>query len=266
MRFPVALDLGCSDGPVLDFIAGRGGVKTLYQMDSSPEMLSKCRSGRIGDIETIKLLADEEALPFAGGTLDLVVSNLCLHWINDVPGTLVQARRALRPDGLLLASMLGGETLFELRQALTIAELERRGGVSQRVSPLAGVADAGNLLGRAGFALPAVDVDTVKLYFPSAVDVMRCLQGMGESNAVAARVPEARPELLAAAAAVYEALYRDENGVPATFQVLYLSGWAPSTAQPKAKTRGSAQVNLADLGSVVSVPDEASPPKGGVQG
>ncbi|EKX43938.1 hypothetical protein GUITHDRAFT_72589 [Guillardia theta CCMP2712] len=168
------------------------------------------------------------------------MSNLTMHWINDLPGTLTQIRRALRPDGLFLASMLGGDTLIELRHAITVASMERTGGLGSHLSPLANVADVGGLLGGAGFSLTAVDVDTVTIMFPDAMSLLYALQDMGENNAVHGR--QMRRQTLIAAAAVYQAMYGREGGaVPATFQVIYMSGWAPHASQQKAKTRGSAQ-------------------------
>ncbi len=156
-RFPVALDLGCHGGELGRLLNGRGGIETLVQCDLSPEM-----AGRAGPLS---VAADEEFLPFAAECFDLIVSCLSLHWINDLPGTLVQIRRALKADGLFLAAMLGGNTLEELRAALAEAEIAAEGGLSPRVSPFADVRDAGDLLQRAGFALPVVDSDTITVSY-----------------------------------------------------------------------------------------------------
>ena len=173
-KFPHAAEVGCADGAVLRALRGHGraGIKRLIQCDSSAKMLALCRDGNVNDVQVSRVLADEEALPFPDESLDLVLSNMALHWINDVPGTLIQIRNALRPDGLMLASMIGGDTLFELRRAMVLSGMERYGGVSASLSPLAGVQDAGNLLGRAGFALPAVDIDTHTFTFPDAMTLM----------------------------------------------------------------------------------------------
>ncbi len=204
--------------------------------------------------------ADEETLPFADGAFDLAVSILNLHWVNDLPGALVQVRRALRPDGLFLAAMLGGETLHELRRAFLEAEVEEEGGVSPRVSPLADLRDAGALLQRAGFALPVADIDTITVTWPDAFALMSDLRGMGESNAVAERRKSfTRRGTLFAAARRYQELFADADGrIPATFQVLYLTGWAPSPDQQQPSRPGSATTRLADaLGSKeITAPDD----------
>ena len=135
----------------------------------------------------LAVVADEESLPFDAPRFDLVLSNLSLHWVNDLPGMLLQARRALKPDGLFLACLLGGETLKDLREALMTAEAEEEGGVSPRVSPFVDVKDAGSLLQRSGFALPVVDADDIYIDYPDALKLMRDLSGMGESNLIAKR-------------------------------------------------------------------------------
>ncbi|MBX9633820.1 MAG: methyltransferase domain-containing protein, partial [Magnetospirillum sp.] len=153
-RFPLALDLGCHTGEIADTLMGRGGIETLVQCDLSPRMAAKAATNGHP-----ALAADEEWLPFADASFDLVISCLSLHWVNDLPGTLLQIRRVLKPDGLFLCAMLGGETLKELRQALSEAEMAEENGWSPRVSPFADVRDLGGLLQRAGFALPVVDAD-----------------------------------------------------------------------------------------------------------
>jgi NADH dehydrogenase [ubiquinone] 1 alpha subcomplex assembly factor 5 len=261
-KFPHAAEVGCADGAVLRALRGHGraGIKRLIQCDSSAKMLALCRDGNVNDVQVSRVLADEEALPFPDESLDLVLSNMALHWINDVPGTLIQIRNALRPDGLMLASMIGGDTLFELRRAMVLSGMERYGGVSASLSPLAGVQDAGNLLGRAGFALPAVDIDTHTFTFPDAMTLMHALQGMGENNAIfGARVTGLSRDALLAAAATYDALYKGPEGVPATFQVIYMSGWAPHASQQVAKTRGTAELSLHDLGTRPAPPRASAP-------
>ena len=239
-KFPVALDLGGHGGVLASALGGRGGIETLVETDLAPAMLGRSRGLRVA--------ADEELLPFADASFDLVASVLSLHWVNDLPGALVQIRRALRPDGLFLAALPGGETLHELRHALAEAEAEVEGGASPRLSPLIDVAGAGALLQRAGFALPVVDVDTIRVTYPDALALMRELRGMGESNALAARRGSfIRRATLAAAAAAYEARFAEADGrIPATFQVLYLTAWAPHEAQQRPLRPGSARSRLAD--------------------
>jgi SAM-dependent methyltransferase len=245
-RFPLALDLGCHHGVVAELLAGNptglGGIETLVQADLSPAM------ARLAAAQAPALVADEEALPFAESSLDLVLSVLSLHWVNDLPGTLLQIARMLKPDGLFLAAMIGGESLKELRAALLQAESEVEGGVSPRVSPFADVRDMGGLLQRAGFALPVVDVDSITVTYPTALKLMGDLRGMGESSADRNRRRSfSRRETLLRAAALYQERHADREGrIPATFDILYLTGWAPHASQQRPLTPGSAQARLAE--------------------
>ena len=239
-RFPLALDFGCHRGELAAMLAGRGGIETLVQCDLSEAMVRAAPG--------LRAVADEEALPFATGCFDLVVSAMSLHWVNDLPGALVQLRRILRPDGLLLAALLGGETLKELRRALADAEIAREGGLSPRVSPFADVRDIGNLLQRAGFALPVVDSDTLTVSYGDPLALLADLRGMGESNAVWQRRKTATRR-----ATLVDALgrYREEHAggdgrIPATFQVVFAVAWAPDETQPQPLRPGSALARLAD--------------------
>lgn len=254
-RFSLALDLGCHTGLLGGLLGGRGGIDTLVRCDLSEAMVR--RAGRPA------VTADEESLPFADASFDLVLSNLSLHWVNDLPGTLVQIRRALKPDGLFLAALFGGATCRELRQALTEAEIAVEGGLSPRVSPFAEVRDAGNLLQRAGFALPVADADTLTVSYGDPLKLMADLRGMGEANAVAERRRSlSRRATLAAAAERYRALFADTDGrVPATFEVIFLTAWAPDPSQPKAARPGSATARLADALGTAEIPagDKARP-------
>ncbi|CAA7616917.1 methyltransferase domain-containing protein [Magnetospirillum sp. UT-4] len=224
-RFPVALDLGCHTGELAAVLAGRGGIETLVQCDLSPVM---ARLAAATGHPT--LAADEEWLPFADNSFDLVVSALSLHWVNDLPGTLVQLRRVLRPDGLLLVSLLGGETLTELRQCLAEAEIAKEGGLSPRVSPFAEVRDLGQLLQRAGFALPVADSDTVAVRYAEPFRLLADLRGMGETNAVLERrrTPLRRATLFAALEAYGGRFAGPDGRVPATFHLLTMTAWKPS--------------------------------------
>jgi SAM-dependent methyltransferase len=246
-EFPSALDLGAHVGALRDKIETRPGVKRVIASDLSEAMARK--------LDGAALVADEEALPFAEGAFDLIVSAMSLHWVNDLPGTLVQIRRALRPDGLFLAALLGGDTLVELRRALVEAESEIEDGVSPRVSPFLGVREGGALLQRAGFALPVVDSDTIAVTWPDALALMRDLRGMGEANAVAERKKGfSRRETLLTAAARYQERHGDAEGrIPATFQVIYLTGWAPHENQQRALQPGAATSRLADALDVTEV-------------
>lgn len=247
-RFPLALDLGCHSGQLGRALAGRGGIETLVHCDLSPAMV--VRAGGLA------VTADEELLPFAAARFDLIASCLSLHWVNDLPGALVQIRRALKPDGLFLAAMLGGDTLSELRQALAEAEIEGEGGLSPRVSPFAEVRDAGDLLVRAGFALPVADGDVIQVSYADPFRLMADLRGMGETNAVRARRKTfSRRATLVAAAARYADAFGDDDGrIPATFRVITLTAWAPDASQPRALKPGSATARLADALDTVEIP------------
>ncbi len=193
-------------------------------------------------------VADEEALPLADGVLDLVVSALSLQHVNDLPGALLQIRRALKPDGLFLAALLGGETLTELRQAFTQAEAEIEGGVSPRVAPFADLRDLGALLQRAGFALPVTDVDRVAVRYSDAFALMQDLRRMGATNVLLERrrKPTRRATILRMAE-IYSERFSDPDGrLRATFDIVWLSGWSPHESQQKPLTPGSAKMRLAD--------------------
>jgi len=237
--FATAIELGSRNGIVRRAVAGLGRIDRLVEADLSAAMVAD---------GGLAVVADEECLPFAPAAADLVLSNLSLHWVNDLPGTLVQIRRILRPDGLFLAAMLGGDTLRELRRALIEAEEATSGGAAPRVSPFAGLADAAALLQRAGFALPVADTDTITVTYADALSLMRDLRGMGETNAILARPGGfTRRTTLLEATARYVELYADEQGrIPATFQILYLAGWAPHESQQRPLAPGSADKRLAD--------------------
>lgn len=217
----------------------------------------------VGEIAAISM--DEGALPFEPESLDLIASALTLQVVNDLPGTLAQMRRALKPDGLMLAALLGGETLKELRQAWLVAEDEVSGGASPRVAPFADVRDLGALLQRAGFALPVADSETVIVRYASPIALMREIKAMGASNMLAARrrTPVTR-RLLMRAAEVYADRFSDADGrIRATFEIVTLTGWAPHESQQKALRPGSAIARLADALGVEerSAGDKALKPK-----
>jgi malonyl-ACP O-methyltransferase BioC len=239
--FPLALDLGCHTGDLSRLLIRREDVGAIVSCDLSPAMAARAPDPRV--------VADEEALPFRDGTFDLVMSLLSLHWVNDLPGALTQIRMALKPDGLFLGALLGGQTLKELRQTLTEAEIAIEGGLSPRVSPFTDVRDAGDLLQRAGFALPVVDSETITVMYTDPLKLIADLRGMGETNAVLER-----RKGLTRRGTLFEAMgrYRDtfetaEGGFPATFQVIYVIGWSPDASQPKPLRRGTAKSSLADV-------------------
>ena len=238
--FPLAVNLGAYHGLLARRICGIAGIERIINVEQSESLLARCDGPRVA--------AGEEALPFATGSLDLVVSGLALHLVNDLPGALVQIRRALRPDGLLLAALLGGETLKELREAWLAAEAEVTGGVSPRVAPFADVREMGALLQRAGFALPVVDSETVTVSYPSPLSLMRELKAMGASNMLSQRrrVPVTRGLLMRVAEIYAERFSQSDGRVAATFEILTLTAWTPDESQPKPLRPGSAQTRLAD--------------------
>ena len=247
-RFEVAADLGARDGTFARVLAdspAAAKIGLLVQSDLSAAMLAGARGPR--------LVADEERLPFASGRLDLIVSSLALHWVNDLVGALIQIRLALAPDGLFIGAMLGGSTLTELRGALLAAEIELRGGAGPRVSPFADAADGAALLQRAGFALPVIDTDVVTVRYEHPLRLLADLRAMGETGALVERpaVPLSRA-MLARAWQLYQDRHAGPDGrVPATFEILTLTGWAPHPDQQKPLRPGSAKARLADaLGAV----------------
>jgi SAM-dependent methyltransferase len=221
--FPLALDLGCHGGEFGEIVGTRGGIKTLIQCDPAAAMAR--RAGGLA------LAAEADALPFCVGKFDLIVSNLSLHWVNDLPGALIQIRQALKPD--------------------------------PRVSPFVELRDAGALLQRAGFALPVADGDLIPVRYENALRLMADLRGMGEANALAAMARHfTRRDIVMRAADIYRERHEGPDGrIPASFQIIYLTGWAPDPSQRKAAAPGSATTRLADaLGTTEkSAGDKAKP-------
>ena len=241
--FPLALDLGARDGILARTLNGRGGIETLIQSEAAPA--SPRHAGRAGPW----VVADEETLPFQPHCFDAILSNLALHWVNDLPGALAQIRGSLKPDGLFLATLFGTGTLAELRTSLMEAELAETGGASPRVSPFADLRDAAGLLQRAGFALPVADLDTVTVTYGDFFALLRDLRGMGEANALIDRLRRpTRRTVFARAAAIYQDRFANAEGrLPATFQVLFLTGWAPHESQQQPARRGSGTTRLRDV-------------------
>jgi SAM-dependent methyltransferase len=248
--FPRVLDIG-SHGGVLPSV-----------LRADPET-----SRRIGDVISADLspsfltgplavACDEERLPFRDGAFDLVVSALSLHWVNDLPGVLIQIRRSLRPDGLFIGVVLGGRTLHELRTCLLAAEEDIRGGASNRVSPFLDVIDGAGLLQRAGFAMPVGDGDTLTVRYADPLRLLADIRGMGETAAFVRRdAPPLTRGILLRAVELYVQRYSDPDGrIRATFEFVAMSGWAPSSDQPRAKRPGSATVRLADALGVREMP------------
>jgi SAM-dependent methyltransferase len=251
--FTIAADVG-TPGPALRaMIRAQGLMPDVIGVDPlAPELRGEQRP---------LVAADEEVLPLADASLDLVVSALALQSVNDLPGTLSQIRHALKPDGLFLAALLGGETLTELRQSFAEAEAEVDGGLSPRVAPFADVRDLGTLLQRAGFALPVVDTDRVTVRYATPFDLMRDLRGMGATNALVERrrTPLKRGTLLRMAD-VYTRRFSDPDGrLRASFDIVWLSGWAPHESQQQPLRPGSAKARLADALKAIEWPAGEKP-------
>lgn len=197
--------------------------------------------------EPDEAVLDDEVLDLPTQEFDLMVHGLCLHSANDPIGQLVQMRRALKPDGLLLAALFGGETLHELRYALAQAEATVEGGLSPRVAPMGDVRDLGGLLQRAGLALPVADATSLTVTYETPLHLMRDLRAMGETNAMSERRGGLRRETLKKALEIYQAEFALPDGrIPATFEIIFLTGWAPSATQPKPLRPGSATARLAE--------------------
>ena len=240
--FSVAADIGTPSGALRKLMRDRKLAETIIGVNSLA--MSGVRA------------ADEEALPFADGSLDLVVSALSLQWVNDLPGTLAQIRRALKPDGLFMAALLGGDTLTELRQSFASAEAEIEGGASPHVSPFADVRELGALLQRAGLALPVADVDKLTVRYATPFDLMADLRGMGATNAlIERRRAPLKRGTLRRMAEIYADRFSDGDGrLRATFEIVWLSGWAPHESQQQPLRPGSAKTRLADALRAIELP------------
>lgn len=265
-EFPRVLDFGSgagnlekmlceNDTPDRELVQSR--LKHITMFDSCKEMLYRDSNPDEfifnSTLDIDRVVGDEESFVLANGSrlqsnsFDAVLSNMSMHWINDLPGVLSRIQDVLVPDGMFMASMLGGDTLFELRTSLQLAELERQGGVSPRVSPLADVKDMGALMQKAKYNLLTVDVDDIIVSYPDIFTLINDIQAMGESNSVLSRQPFIHRDVLLAAEAIYRSLHGNDDGsIPATFRIIYLIGWKPSENQPKPLKRGVGQVNLKD--------------------
>ncbi|KXN89455.1 NADH dehydrogenase [ubiquinone] 1 alpha subcomplex assembly factor 5 [Leucoagaricus sp. SymC.cos] len=247
-NFNTIVDLGSGPGHFSRLLEPPK-VRKSIMIDSSGITLQR-DADEAFEVEIERRQGDEENLLqlISPNTQEAVVSCLSLHWVNDLPGALVQIKETLQPDGLFLGAMFGGDTLFELRTALQLAEVEREGGISPHVSPMTDTQDISNLLGRAGFTLLTIDIDEVKVGYPSVWELMEDLGDMGEGNAVIGRRSFIHRDTLAAASAIYKELHGDENGtIPATFQIIYMIGWKPASSQPKPLDRGTGKVNLKEV-------------------
>jgi SAM-dependent methyltransferase len=237
-RFPLALDIGTPIAAAAERLAASGRADSVVRLAPVPQ----------AGAGSLSAVGDAEALPFPPERFDLAVSLLALHSVNDLPGALIQIRRVLKPDALFVGCLLGGASLSELRQAFTEAEAETTGGASPRVAPFADLRDLGALLQRTGFSLPVTDVETVTVRYADPFGLLRDLRAMGLTNALVSRrkVPLRRATLLRAAE-IYRERFADPDGrVRATFELVWLSGWAPHESQQKPLRPGSARTRLAE--------------------
>lgn len=231
------LDLGSHDGTLAKLLKD----KFVISQDLSRKFLQPNRR--------IRVQADEEFLPYLPGSLDLILSNLSLHWVNDLPGCLAQIKQALKPDGLFLCALFGGETLTELRQCLMEAEINITGGASPRISPYVDVKNAGSLLQRAGFALPVVDTDRITVTYENAFKLMQELKGMGEVNILTKRFKGlTSPRVMMECAKIYQDKFTDHRGrITVTFDIIYMMGWSPHESQQQPLKPGQGKVSLTDV-------------------
>jgi len=236
-RFDIAVDLGTPTDAVRRVLSASGKIGTLVAAKFAVDDL---------DRSFPRIRADEEAIPFADGSLDLITSGLAFQFVNDLPGTLIQIRRALKPDGLLLAALIGGESLSELREAFAAAESEVEGGVSPHVAPFADVREIGALLQRAGFALPVVDSERLTVRYDSVLALMRDLRRMGATNVLHERRRTLlKRTTLQRVAKLYADRFADaDHRLRASFEIIWLSGWAPHESQQKPLRPGSAKASL----------------------
>lgn len=248
--FPTAAVIGAGMGALAQALVGRFGIEKLILIDPAEYMLKAAAAAAPG---AEARLMESKTPPLAEGEADLVISNLVLHAANDPVGALVQARLALKPDGLFLGAMLGGRTLHELRAALAEAESRVEGGLSPRVAPMGEIRDLGGLLGRAGFQMPVADVEPLTVSYASPLHLMRELRAMGETNVMTQRRKTfLRRQTLMEACRVYTQSFGTPDGrISATFEIVYLTGWSPGPNQPTPKRPGSATHRLADaLGTI----------------
>jgi NADH dehydrogenase [ubiquinone] 1 alpha subcomplex assembly factor 5 len=253
--FPVCLDLGAHDGRLARHLHPLQKIGTMIAADPAAAFMPVAGQPSV--------VHDLDMLPYKDASFDAVFSCLNLHWVDDLPGLMMQIRRVLKPDGLCLVNLLGGTSLYELRAALAAAEQEVLGGVHPRCAPLADIGDVGGLLGRAGLGLPVADSDRLEVSYSDMFRLMADLRGMGEQNALLgrARMPTRR-HIFIRAAEIYAARFgRPDGSIPASFEIVTLTGWAPHESQQKPLPRGSATASFTDLFGDDSPPAITDPAK-----
>ena len=241
--FDVCLDLGAHDGRLIQHFAQSRKIGYIIQTDPAEKFAIAARQHGSGVVHVLS------ELPYKPESFDAVFSCVSLHWVDDLPGLLVQARQLLRPDGLLLVNLLGGNSLIELKQVLAEAEQAITGGVSPRCAPMADIRDVGGLMSRAGLALPVVDSDRLTVHYPDIFKLMIDLRGMGEQNALLARLKTpTKRQIFLQAAEIYQKRFGLADGqIPASFEILTLTGWAPHESQQKPLQPGVAVHRLATV-------------------
>ncbi|CCJ28789.1 unnamed protein product [Pneumocystis jirovecii] len=256
-KFKTVLDLGSGSGHIVSCLFKTKNkyeysflekIERMIMADISDEILNRDDFSEIPGFLLEKVCIDKEIPSFPENSMDVVITNLYMHWINNLPGFLKQIWRILVPDGVFLGSMVGGDSLFELRTSIQLAEQERKGGIGTRVSPMTDVQNIGSLLNEAEFKLITIDVEDIIIDYPDMISLMKDLQKMGENNAIITRPHVISRDVLFAAEAIYKELYGNSNGtLPCTFCIIYMIAWKPSLNQPLPLERGSGKINLKDV-------------------
>eukprot|EP01134_Creolimax_fragrantissima_P004761 CFRG4761T1 len=259
--FPKVLDLSSGAGHMTHQIP-LDRVDSIVQMDNCHKMLTRDNKaarfllddGSDEGLLVTRVVGDEEFLPFAPKSFDAVVSCIGLHWVNDLPSLFKQVSKILKPDGMFMGAMIGGDTLFELRCSLQLAEQEVKGGFSAHISPMVGPSDVGSLLQGAGYTLLTVDQDCIIVNYPSPKELINDLKIMGESNAIKTRSSRLTEDVLEATTRIYKRDYGNSDGtIPASFDIVYFIGWTPDPSQQQPMKKGTAEFNLKEFGDVKNV-------------
>ncbi|KTW31476.1 hypothetical protein T552_00119 [Pneumocystis carinii B80] len=254
-KIKVIFDFGSGAGYIASYLSQEknknqflGKIERLIMADVSEDIFDNDNLSNICDFIVEKVCIDNEIPSFSENSMDIVITNLYIHWINDLFNLFKQIKYILVPDGVFLGSMFGGDTLFELRTSLQLAEQERKGGIGARVSPMADIQDIGSLLSKVGFKLITIDVEDIIVDYPDIFSLMKDLQKMGENNAIMTRPHIISRDVLFAAEAIYREFYGNENGtLPCTFRVIYMIAWKPSPNQSLPLEKGSGKINLKDV-------------------